>query len=753
MRIAIHFLAVFLLFLLAQTSVGQILIPATWSYAVSKEQVKTGEQVDLIFKAKIIPDWYLYSSDFDPDLGPQVTEFTFKPHESYELVGKIKPINPKKKYDDLWGGDYTYFVKNGEFRQTVKILKANPVIKGSYSYQVCTDIDGKCIPFEDDFSFTNIKVLAGAGAAAPAKTTTPAEPKKQPAVTQNLAQKDTQTTRPDSLAAPKDGAEVDLSDSGSKITSVVDTANGQIAADAGNGAITTETETAEAGAGPVKISLWAFMLLAFGSGLVALLTPCVFPMIPMTVSYFTSGSSSRGQAISKAAIYGFSIVAIYTLIGTIVAKLAGPDAANFLSTHWLPNIFFFLIFLLFGMSFLGMFEITLPNSLVNKIDRQADKGGYYGIFFMAFTLVLVSFSCTGPIVGTILVESANGQTLRPIAGMFAFSMAFAIPFSLFAAFPGMLSGLPKSGGWLNSVKVVLGFLELALALKFLSIADQVYHWRILDREIYIALWIIIFALLGFYLLGKIKLPHDSDLKHISVPRLLMATVTFAFVVYLVPGMFGAPLKALSGYLPPQSSLDFDFTRLLRESTAHNNANPAGNNAAMANFQQGCEQPKYADFLHLPHGIQGYYDLDQALDCAKKVNKPVFIDFTGHGCVNCREMEANVWSNPEVLRRLKNDYVVVALYVDDKTELPEKDWYVSPYDNKEKTTIGRQNADYQIRKFNMNAQPYYVLMGHNGEPLVTPQAYNLNVQNFVDYLDSGLEAFRKANSLSVAVVQK
>jgi thiol:disulfide interchange protein DsbD len=350
--------------------------------------------------------------------------------------------------------------------------------------------------------------------------------------------------------------------------------------------------------------------------------------------------------------------------------------------------------------------------------------------------VLVSFSCTGPIVGAILVKSAGGQVLEPIVGMFGFSLAFALPFTLFAFFPSWLSNLPKSGGWLNSVKVVLGFLELALGLKFLSIADQTYHWGILDREVYLAIWIVIFTMMGFYLIGKLKFAHDSDLPFISVPRILLAIVVFSFVMYMIPGMIGAPLKALSGYLPPQQSLDFDMDAIVR------------NNIKLASFSSGdnddkktlCEQPKYSDFLHLPHGLEGYFDYDQGLACAKALNKPVFIDFTGHGCVNCREMEASVWSDPEVLKRLRDDFVVIALYVDDKTRLPKDEWVKSKRDGKMKKTVGKKYADLQITRFNVNAQPYYVLLDTNGELLVNPRAYDLDVQAFVDFLDRGISEF-------------
>ncbi len=476
-------------------------------------------------------------------------------------------------------------------------------------------------------------------------------------------------------------------------------------------------------------SLWGFFIVSFLFGLAAILTPCVFPMIPMTVSFFMKSGENKAKGRLEASIYGISIVAIYVFIGSVLAVIAGPDIANWLSTHWLPNVLFFLIFVVFAASFFGMFEIVMPHWLVNKSTANEDKGGFIGPIFMALTLVLVSFSCTGPIVGTILVESAGGQFLKPIIGMLGFSLAFALPFTVFAFFPQYLNKLPKSGGWLNSVKVVLGFLELALGLKFLSVADQTYHWGLLDREIYVALWVVIFALMGLYLLGKLKFAHDSDVKFLSVPRLFLAIATFSFVVYLIPGMWGAPLKALSGYMPPMHTHDFDMNKIARDN--------AGSGGVIAKAEI-CETPKYHDFLHLPHGLEGYFDYEQALACAKEQNKPLFIDFTGHGCVNCREMEANVWADPKVLEMLRNDYIVTALYVDDKTTLPENEWITSTYDGKVKKTVGKKFADLQITRFNINAQPYYVLVNPNGELLVQPKAYDLKVDNFVDFLKLGLQ---------------
>ncbi|UII80282.1 protein-disulfide reductase DsbD [Flagellimonas sp. CMM7] len=493
--------------------------------------------------------------------------------------------------------------------------------------------------------------------------------------------------------------------------------------------------------------LLTFMILAFGSGLAAVLTPCVFPMVPLTVSYFghdgnrgptleATKKKNHRQGIRRALLFGFFIVLIYVVAGTLVAKMNGPEFANWLSTHWLPNLLFFVIFLVFAASFLGMFDITLPNTWVNKMDKKSSAKGTLGVFFMAFTLVLVSFSCTGPIVGSVLVLSAGGQIIKPIVGMLCFSLALALPFTLFAAFPQWLKKLPRSGGWLQEVKVVLGFLELALALKFLSIADQVYHWGILDREVFLAIWIAILTLLGLYLLGKLRLPHDSESNRTTVPKLLMAIVVFSFIVYMVPGMFGAPLKPLSGYLPPMTTQEFN----IQSNGIGNDSDNIRRGETNTLPTSGCPEPKHTVLFKLPHGLDGYFDLEQARECAKAQDKPIFVDFTGHGCVNCREMEARVWSDPRVLEILKNDYIILALYVDDKTELPERDHYISEYDGKTKKTIGKQNADYQIVKYVNNAQPFYVLMDSEENLLVEPRAYDLDIENFVEFLESGIEKF-------------
>lgn len=488
-----------------------------------------------------------------------------------------------------------------------------------------------------------------------------------------------------------------------------------------------------------KGSIWALILEAILWGFAMLLTPCVFPMVPMTVSFFMKGSENVAQGRFKAAMYGLFIILLYTVpISVIImlTKIIGGDAVtadifNWLSTHWLPNIIFFIVFMVFAASFFGAFEITLPQSLVNKSDKGADKKGLAGVFFMALTLVLVSFSCTGPIVGSVLIKSTQGEFWEPMVTMLAFSVAFALPFTILAFSPSLLKKFKQSGGgWLNSVKVVLGFVELALGLKFLSVADQTYHWGILDREIYLAIWIVIFALLGLYLLGKIRFEHDELVEHLSVPRLALAIGVFSFVVYLIPGMWGAPLKALSGYMPPITTQDFVIGQ--GTSAAQNDAS-----CIVCEELAPVAESKYG--LHLPLGLSGYFTLEEGLAAAQKTGKPVFVDVTGHGCVNCREMESRVWSDPKVLSMLKNDFVVVALYTDDKQKLDKEDYVTDAETGKVYKDLGRANSYTARTKWNVNAQPNYVLLSPAGELLVPVRGYDLSIDGFVDFLQSGLDA--------------
>ena len=484
-----------------------------------------------------------------------------------------------------------------------------------------------------------------------------------------------------------------------------------------------------------KGSIWGLILEAILWGFAMLLTPCVFPMVPMTVSFFMKGSENVAAGRFKAAMYGLFIVLLYTVpISVIImlTRIIGGDAVtadifNWLSTHWLPNIIFFIVFMVFAASFFGAFEITLPESIVNKSDRNSDKKGLAGVFFMALTLVLVSFSCTGPIVGSVLIKSTQGEFWEPMVTMLAFSLAFALPFTVLAFFPSLLKKFKKSGGsWLNSVKVVLGFVEVALGLKFLSVADQTYHWGILDREVYLAIWIVVFTLLGLYLLGKIRFAHDEPLEYLKVPRLALAIGVFSFVVYLIPGMWGAPLKALSGYMPPITTQDFVIGQ--NSGTSH-----SVDAAPVTDSEYG---------LHLPLGLQGYFSLEDGLEAARKAGKPVFVDVTGHGCVNCREMESRVWSDPTVLGMLKNDFIIVALYTDDKQKLDKEDYVTDAETGKVYKDLGRANSYLARTKWNVNAQPNYVLLSPDGEMLVPVRGYDLSIDGFVDFLKSGLDAYQK-----------
>lgn len=707
--------------LLVATSVfGQKVPSANWSYTIDKTEAKVGDKIEVTFTTPIPEGYHIYSNDYG-DCPPLKAVFNYTQNSSFELLGEAKAVGSHHYIDDIFECEVADFEKKAEFRQQIKLRSSNPDIVGVLEYQMCTS-DGMCVLFEYEFKIEGLRVSGKS--VEEAKPTEPEiAPETDEEVIENL---DTEievdqkiNLAPQNTAQSSEGytsfagliSKDSVNYSSYQATSKEDTSS-------------CEIKTFEGSSNQNTTSHWGLFILAFLSGLAALLTPCVFPMIPMTVSFFMK-DGSKAKAIRNGLIYGVSIVAIYVFIGTLVAVVAGPAAANWLSTHWLPNIFFFLIFVVFAASFFGAFEIVLPSWLVNKADQQADKGGLIGIFFMAFTIVLVSFSCTGPIVGSILVQSAGGAFVKPLIGMLGFSLAFAIPFSLFAIFPNWLNSLPASGGWLNSVKVVLGFLELAFGLKFLSVADQTYHWGILDREIYIGLWIVIFIMMGFYLLGKIKFSHDSDMPFLKVPRLLFAIATFSFVSYLVPGLFGAPLKALAGYLPPMSTHDFN----LLDSNDEHQPYYAG------------EKPLHEEKLHLPDGLRGYFDYEQGMEVARKIGRPVFLDFTGHGCVNCREMEARVWSDPRVHKLLDEEYLVISLYVDEKTvELPKDDWF---YNKKGKLikTLAKKNSTIQECYFDANAQPQYALLDNEGNLLQPTKTYDLDIEGYINFLQIGLAEYK------------
>ncbi|MCA1756809.1 MAG: thioredoxin family protein [Bacteroidales bacterium] len=510
-----------------------------------------------------------------------------------------------------------------------------------------------------------------------------------------------------------------------------------VTAEPGSEKMASASEGSAPGAG--KEGMLRFFIISLLAGLAGILTPCVFPMIPMTVAFFSRGAGNRIKSVTMALVFGLSIVLVYSSLGIIVSLTsAGAGFASTLSTHWIPNLLFFLFFIIFAASFFGAFELVLPNRWISSTDSKVDKGGVLAAFFLGITTVLVSFSCTGPIVGALLVEAASGDVLRPTIGMFGFGLAFALPFTIFALFPSVLNKLPKSGGWLNSVKVVLGFLMVAFGLKFLSIIDAVYGLGFMGRDIFLAIWIVLFSLLGLYLMGRIRFAHDSKLDHIGVFRLLMIVVVFSFVVYLIPGLFGAPLKGLSGFLPAPETSSF---RMMQGSNPTSGAVAPFNNEGESSL---CGTPKYAENvnLHLPYGLQGYYEYEQGMACAREKGLPVLLDFKGHACANCKEMEGKVWSDPEVLRRLSQNFVIIALYTDDRTKLPEEEWRVSPVDGKMQKTMGKVNADLEIEMFGTNTQPLYVITDHDGNALNDPMQLNLDIQEYIEWLDEGVRLFNE-----------
>jgi len=677
----------FLVFLLIlDVASAQVLNPVKWSF--SKKELGN-EAYELLFKARMDQGWHLYSQDI-PEGGPVKTSFSIVKSPHFELINAVSEPKPEEEYDPNFEMKLKYFSHEAIFRQKIKRLSGEPfTIKGSLEFMCCND--EQCLPpNEVGFQFE----FAG----APAEETT--------------ASGSTTTDTMDNTIVP--GNDTVTTDTAFQAT--------------GDKSAGDETE-----GGTKNSGLWIFILISFLAGLAGILTPCVFPMIPMTVTFFLRGSDNRLKAISKALVFGFSIMLIYTLVGVLVSLTSlGADFASTLSTHWLPNSIFFLLFLVFAASFFGMFEMILPGSLSNKTDQQADKGGYIGAFFMGLTTVIVSFACTGPIVGALLVEAAGGEVLKPILGMFAFGLAFSLPFTLLAMFPSWLKSMPKSGGWLNSVKIVLGLIVLAFGLKFLSNLDQNYHLGILSRDLYLAIWIVIFTIMGLYLLGIIRFAHDSGEGKITFMKLLLALASLSFVVYLIPGLFGAPLNSISGLIPPATSQVFNLNR------------PSEQQAALsADVSAGlCDKPKYDDIFHLPYGLTGYFDYRQGLDCAKKLNKPIFLDFKGHSCSNCKKVEAKLWSDPRV-QQLLQEYLIIALYVDDRTELPENEWITSTADGKIKKTIGKKNLDMEITTFGINSQPYYVLLDTFEKKLTDPIGYNVNltVDGYISFLEKGLENFR------------
>lgn len=661
--------------------------PVTWKYTVTQT---SATEATLKFTATIAKDWHLFAIKHGDGFEIPTT-IEFDPSPKYKLKGKTQEPTPKSGIDESMGTPTTYycFYNKVTFTQKITILDTTKAftITGVINGQTCST---QCQLIEEHFKFT-IKPFQGKASQTEGKTMTEEEVENNAAKTLNNADKEISQHKKATIK---------------KV---------QVA----------EKEEKEE-------SMWLFFLASILSGLIGLLMPCVFPMIPMTVSYFTKqGGKGKGLAL----IYGLSIVVIFVVIGIVFSAVFGPAAANELSTGWVLNIIFAIIFIIFAISMLGYFEITLPSKWVNKSAKSENKGGVIGVFFMALTLVLVSFSCTLPIAGAVALNAAGGSIIKPIIGMLGFSLGIAVPFTLFALFPGLLKKTPKSGGWMNTLKVILAFIELAFALKFINVPDQTYHWGILDREIYLAFWIVLFTLLGLYLIGKIRFPADPEMPvQKSWVRFTTAIFVFTFVVYMIPGMFGAPLNAISGWLPPVETHDFDLHKVVREETKF----------ALTEMQNKdqMEEPHYADLLELPHGLKGYFDYDQALRMSKKLHKPIFIDFTGHGCTNCRHVEAKVWRDEDIRAKFSTEFIVCALYVDDKVIklLPED--RITDDKGKEITLLGKKNMYISQKIYRENSQPCYFIIDEDGSVLAGPTHYELDVNKYKAFLNEGLKAYKE-----------
>ena len=671
-------LSFFLVLSLTLASFAQLQDPVKWTYSV-KDLNET--ESELIFTGTLDNGWHIYSQ-FTDDNGPLGISFQFNSSNDYKLIGKVSETpKPHEEFDQDFLCTVRSFSDKVTFRQKVKRINTKDFkVSGTFSYQACNN--GSCIAPEDrDFSFS----VKGAEAAV---------------------------TEEDIEALEKDSA-----------------ALAEVVPDSVKTAAVAPAEDTNAPEKKEK-SLLVIFLLALVGGIATMFTPCVFPMIPMTVNFFMNGTDNKRESRRQALFFGFSIVFLFAVMGAILALCFGPEALYFIGTHWIPNLIFFIIFIVFSLSFFGLFEIKMPEKWINKSDEQADKGGLLAPFFIALTTVLVSFSCTGPILGAALVTLTTSSTDRMVSllTMLGFGIGFALPFTLLALFPSVLKNM-KSGGWLNTVKVVFAFLELAFGLKFLQQADLYCGWGILDREVYLALWIVIFAMLGFYLLGKLKFKGDEDLEHIGVVRLFLSIGVFAFVVYMIPGLWGAPLKGIAGFVPQMETQDFNIERSIEE-----HACTVAYNAAIDDLGPR----KYTDKLHMPTGFHGFFDLEEAKAYAKKTNKPIFIDFTGKTCANCREMEHYVWADKEVKEILTTKFVMCGLYVDENTiDLPEDEW-VTDDKGRVLKTLGKRNLYYEKSMFNMNAQPYYVIINADGKVLTKENhKYDRDVQKFIDFLNEGL----------------
>ena len=684
-----------MLALIALVAQAQILTPVKWK--IKLDDKGGAPEKEIVFTATADKGWHLYDMNL-PEGGPVSTSFTFETLNGAELIGQPVPsVKPTTVYDEQFAMNLRWYPGTVSFIQKLKVTDpAKFKVEGEVEFMACND--ETCLPPDQiPFSFDKKSIHVDPALAANSSTT-------------EVDKEDATAIQPDTQVVAEEASELNTPDPAAKKTPATTSPKASDSlTDSPNLWSPVIDQLKSFGDATVSAAdtSWLFIFFAgFLGGLIALLTPCVWPMIPMTVSFFLKRTKDRKKAIRDAITYGSSIIVIYLVMGLLITGIFGASALNDLSTNAIFNILFFLLLVVFAVSFFGAFELVLPASWTSKLDSKADSTtGVLSIFFMSFTLVLVSFSCTGPIIGTLLVQAASmGTAVGPAIGMFGFALALSIPFSVFAIFPNMLQSMPKSGGWLNSVKVVLGFLELALALKFLSVADLAYGWRLLDREAFIVLWIVIFSLLGVYLLGKIKFSHDSEVKYVSVPRLFMAIISFAFAIYMVPGLWGAPLKAISAFAPPLYTQDFNL---------------------------------YKNEVHA-----AFDDYESGMAYAKKVNKPVMIDFSGFGCVNCRKMEASVWTDPKVKQMLENDYVLITLMVDDKTKLPQPIEIQENGKTRKLKTIGDKWSYLQRSKFGSNAQPFYILLNDEGQPLGPSYAFNEDVSKYIQFLQNGLKEFKK-----------
>jgi thiol:disulfide interchange protein dsbD len=684
-----------MLALIALVAQAQILTPVKWK--IKLDDKGGAPEKEIVFTATADKGWHLYDMNL-PEGGPVSTSFTFETLNGAELIGQPVPsVKPTTVYDEQFAMNLRWYPGTVSFTQKLKVTDpAKFKAEGEVEFMACND--ETCLPPDQiPFSFDKKSIHVDPALAANSSTT-------------EVDKEDATAIQPDTQVVAEEASELNTPDPAAKETPATTSPKASDSlTDSPNLWSPVIDQLKSFGDATVSAAdtSWLFIFFAgFLGGLIALLTPCVWPMIPMTVSFFLKRTKDRKKAIRDAITYGLSIIVIYLVMGLLITGIFGASALNDLSTNAIFNILFFLLLVVFAVSFFGAFELVLPASWTSKLDSKADSTtGVLSIFFMSFTLVLVSFSCTGPIIGTLLVQAASmGTAVGPAIGMFGFALALSIPFSVFAIFPNMLQSMPKSGGWLNSVKVVLGFLELALALKFLSVADLAYGWRLLDREAFIVLWIVIFSLLGVYLLGKIKFSHDSEVKYVSVPRLFMAIISFAFAIYMVPGLWGAPLKAISAFAPPLYTQDFNL---------------------------------YKNEVHA-----AFDDYESGMAYAKKVNKPVMIDFSGFGCVNCRKMEASVWTDPKVKQMLENDYVLITLMVDDKTKLPQPIEIQENGKTRKLKTIGDKWSYLQRSKFGSNAQPFYILLNDEGQPLGPSYAFNEDVSKYIQFLQNGLKEFKK-----------